>query len=118
VFSGSRDPRGGYAPLMAAIAFLVLAAFAAGSGVLGSATVWLVVALLFGCGGSLGVWIQRKRAGRYDLNRLWDAPPPEPEEPLYDTLPPDELAAPYCGWCDEACAPNAYRCHRCGRELT
>jgi hypothetical protein len=60
---------------------------------------------------------QRRNSERYDLRRLWDAPPPEPEEPFEDTVPTDEEAAPYCGWCDEAYAPGTYRCARCGRPL-
>jgi hypothetical protein len=71
--------------------------------------------------GCLGAWgfaaWRHSREGRYDLRRLWDAPPPEPEEPLSDTIPTEEDAAPYCGWCDEAYAPDTYRCTRCGRPL-
>ena len=62
------------------------------------------------------VW-NRRKAERYDLRRLWDTPPPDPEEPLTDTIPANEEAVPYCGWCDEAHAPGTYRCTRCGRPL-
>ncbi len=115
MFGQIREPGGGFTLLAAGAACLALAA------------VWLLLPLPapFGLVLALGeaaagavcvaLWAARRRRDRYDLNRLWDAPTPEPEEPLQDTVP--EEAAPYCGWCDEAYAPGTYRCRRCGRDL-
>src|SRR4051812_25933887 len=64
---------------------------------------------------ALGGW--QKRRERYDLNLLWEAPPPEPDEPTRDVIPDDEVGAPYCGWCDEAYPPGVRRCRSCGRDL-
>lgn len=57
------------------------------------------------------------REERYDLRRLFDAPPPEPEDPRCDDIPEGEIGAPYCGWCDEAYPPGTARCRSCNRPL-
>ncbi len=66
---------------------------------------------------SLAAGWKRRRDERYDLSLLWEAPPPEPEEPHRDHIPHDEESAPYCGWCDEAYAPGVSVCRHCGRSL-
>ena len=90
------------------------------AGLLASAGGWTmlggVVLGLTGAGLMLHWWL-RRRAERYDLNRLWEPErEAEPEEPWEDTVPHDG-AAPYCGWCDEAYPAGVRRCVRCGREL-
>ena len=67
-----------------------------------------VVALVLG--------VVRRRAEKYDLSLLWDAPL-DPVEPTHDVIPDDEVGAPYCGWCDEAYPPGVRVCQRCGRDL-
>lgn len=102
---------------MAGIACLALAAVAPMAGLPGS--VGLMVSLGLGAAGAgcIGVWWSRRRADRYDLNRLWDEPPPSDDAPYEDTLPQGDEGAPYCGWCDEVYPAGTYRCRRCNREL-
>lgn len=70
------------------------------------------------------IWWKRRRAGRYDLGRLRDAP----RTGLYDRSPllpgeePDEDgitedSGPYCHACDEAYPPGTSVCFRCRRPL-
>jgi hypothetical protein len=115
MFSRLRDPRGGYSLLMAGIACFLLAGFAGPILPFGFA---LPGMLFFAIAGLVfvGTWWSRRRSDPYDLRKLWDEEPPEPEEPLEDTVPEDSTA-PYCGWCDEAYPPGTGRCHRCGRVL-
>ena len=63
------------------------------------------------------VWWVRQRAEKYDLNRLWEEPLPAADEPYHDTIDPNTVGAPYCGWCDEAYPPGTTSCLHCGRAL-
>ena len=113
MFRDLRDSYGRYTGLASGLACFVLA------GLLAPGGGWLTLGAvgLGAAGAGLIVhWWPRHRAQRYDLNRLWERDP-EPEEPWEDTVPHDEGAAPYCGWCDEANPPGVRRCVRCGREL-
>ena len=109
MFSHLRDPRGRFTLLAIGLACLLLAGFA---------PVPAVCAALVAAGlGCIGCWAWRRRQDRYDLKRLFDDPPPSIDEPECDTIEPDEIGAPYCGWCDEAYPPGTYRCRQCGRAL-
>jgi hypothetical protein len=97
------------------MALLALAGVIAGATSTGAFGVALAVAAAGLLALALG-WRQQRRE-RYDLNLLWEAPPPDPDEPTHDVIPDDEDGAPYCGWCDEAYPPGVRRCRSCGREL-
>ncbi|MFN3653225.1 MAG: hypothetical protein ACK47B_26890 [Armatimonadota bacterium] len=114
MFDLFRHPNGAFSLVAAGIALIALAALAGWLPFPGVR--FLALALLFGGAACFVLAWKRHRDSRYDLSRLWEAPPPEPEEPYRDTV--DEEAAPYCGWCDEPHAAGTYRCTRCGRELS
>lgn len=112
MFSKLREPGGGYSLLMIGLALVALAGLALPA----FGPVPAGVVALAGAGCAVLWWSKRSRE-RYDLSRLWDTPPAEPEVPIADTIPDDEVAAPYCAWCDEAYPPGVMRCRHCGREL-
>jgi len=117
MFGKLREPGGGWSLIAAGMALLALSGILAGAlpaaGRLGLFLVLPAAGVV-----CLALGWRRRQADRYDLKRLFDAPPPEPEEPDEDTVSRDAVGAPYCGWCDEAHPPGAYRCRRCGRELS
>ena len=73
-------------------------------------TLLIVGALLL----AVRVWLRRRRVDPYDLKRLWDDPPADPDET--DELL-SEYAGPYCHSCDEPHAPGTSFCRHCGRKL-
>lgn len=103
---------------LATIACLTLAVMLPlvfGPGKLG---LFLGLAALAGAVRSAYAGVRARRAERYDLHRLVDEPPWDPEEtPVEDTLPPGVEAAVYCAWCDEAFNAVEPRCPRCGRPF-
>jgi hypothetical protein len=116
MFGQLRDGPGGFSLLAVGLALLALAGFFLVAP-LPPALIGTVALLSFLAGaGCIGLWWQRRRAARYDLGRLWDDPPPAPEEPDEDVVP-EEAATPYCGWCDEVFPAGTWRCPRCGRQL-
>lgn len=92
-----------------------------------SSSAWEAVpALFFGLTIVFAAWAwwKRRRADRYDLRSLRDAPrtgqydqtPLLPgEEPEDDWVTED--SGPYCVSCDEAYAAGTPVCRRCGRPL-
>ena len=72
------------------------------------------------CGIGLGVvmWqggqMWRERPDPYDLNRLWDKPPPEPDKPL--ETPADEDLI-YCHRCGVSMSGIHAICPQCGSFL-
>lgn len=117
MFSDFRNNRGGYTSLMAGLACLVLAGFAALAPLPVRGRLFLMLA--FGIAGIAGIsaWWLRRRTDRYDLSRLWEEPPPAADEAYEDHLPEGEEGAPYCGWCNEVYPAGTYRCRHCGRVL-
>jgi hypothetical protein len=119
MFRHLRDPGGGASLLMGGLAALALGGFLLLTPL--PAPLNLALGGAAGAGGAAAVtaWALRRRAARYDLNRLWEegAPSREPEEPYEETLAKGEEASPYCGWCDEVYAPGTRRCLRCNREI-
>lgn len=111
-----RSPGGRYTLVAAGVALLLLAAGAAALPLGPLGLVLAAGALIAALVCFWRAWAAA-RADRYDLSRLFDAPPPEPEDPYDDTLPQADAAAPYCGWCDEAYAPGTRQCRTCGRPL-
>ena len=57
---------------------------------------------------------QRDRADPYDLSRLWDKPPPDPEEPEHMA---DADALAYCHRCVSSMPRNLGICPECGNRL-
>src|SRR5688572_12441490 len=108
MFSRLREPGGGFSLIASGIAFLILAGFAVLTPIPGVNLLISVALAVAGLGLLWTAW-KRSRADRYDLGKLFDAPPPHPEEPVLDATPDDEIGAPYCGWCDEAYAPGTRR---------
>jgi hypothetical protein len=126
MFQNFRDPNGRFSRLSVGVACLLLSGGVLGlgaslsqfAGMSSNLPAVLPAALLALFGLScIGAWWAERRAGRYDLRRLDDAPYPG-EEPHADALEPDETGAPYCGWCDKAYAPGTHRCGHCGRTLS
>jgi hypothetical protein len=117
MFDRLRNPRGGFTGLMTGLALMALSGFVLLLPLPRGLAVVLAGAVFLAGAASILSWRRARQEDRYDLRRLWDEPPPEPEEPYEDTVPEGDEAAPYCGWCDEAYAPGTRRCHRCGREL-
>ncbi len=117
MFSDLRNNRGSYTPLMAGLACLVLAGFAALAPLPGRGRLLLMLGLgVAGLGGIVAWWV-RRREDRYDLNRLWEEPLPSEDEAYQDHLPEGEEGAPYCGWCNEVYPAGTFRCRHCGRAL-
>lgn len=118
MFGKLRSPSGGGSLLLIGIALLALAGVLLGTPI-PRETALTLAAVSALAGIALGVmWWRREREAKYDLSRLFDAPPADrhgPEQPYEDTV--EEDAAPYCGFCDEVYAPGTYRCERCGRSL-
>src|SRR5688500_10435054 len=79
VFSKLREPGGGYSLLMIGLALLALAGLALPA----FGPVAAAIVALAGAGCAVLWWSKRSRE-RYDLSRLWDAPLPEPDEPVAD----------------------------------
>jgi hypothetical protein len=119
MFKQLRNPTGSSTRLMMGLAFLALAGVFLFVQLPGTvALILAAVSALLGLA-CLGSWWRLRQEERYDLQRLFDPPPPEPEseEPFLDAVPEGEASAPYCGWCDEAYPPGTYLCTRCGRSL-
>lgn len=116
MLSRFREPGGKFSLIAAGVALLILAGFLL---MVPLGGVNLLLSAGVGGAGAVCLWRtwSRERADRYDLKRLFDSPVPDPEEPLLDHVPEDEVGAPYCGWCDEAYAPGTRRCRACGRDL-
>lgn len=81
------------------------------------------VALLLGlgiCGAGLGavIWqgvrMWRERPDPYDLNRLWDTPPPEPDQPQ-EAFGDEDLI--YCHRCGISMPETHSICPKCGNFL-
>lgn len=118
MFGNLRSPSGGGSLLLMGIALLALGGVVLGTPLPRGVGFALAGACALG-GIALGaMWWRREQDAKYDLTRLFDAPPATRqthEEPYRDTVDPD--AAPYCGFCDEVYAAGTYRCSRCGRSL-
>lgn len=59
---------------------------------------------------------QRAREDPYDLNRLWERPPPPPEEADENAVDADEETL-FCHQCGHAVPPAFARCPECGLRL-
>lgn len=61
-----------------------------------------------------GILMWRERRDPYDLSRLWDTPPPEPDQPL-EALGDEDLI--YCHRCGISMSEAHSICPKCGNFL-
>ena len=61
-----------------------------------------------------GVQMWREREDPYDLNKLWDTPPPEPDTPA---KAPTDATLIYCHRCGSSMSEAYSTCPQCGNLL-
>jgi len=109
---------GNYNRITRLFAGLVVMAMAAPLVLFRNPIIWLVGASICGIGLGAVVWqgfrMWREREDPYDLNRLWDTPPAEPETPTHTAEGADLIYCPRCGTSRTQAYANCPECGSCG----
>lgn len=109
---------GSYNRITRLFAGLVLAGMGAPMLVFRNPPILLVGVAICGIGLGVVVWqgvqMWRERPDPYDLNRLWDTPPAEPDQPKET---PDDGDLIYCHRCGVSMSEAHAICPQCGNFL-